>query len=235
MSRCKAVLFDAGQTLLRVRTSVGQVYSEVAGHYGVHVDHAALQQAFQKLFQERLGEFHEGSSEEAERAWWRALVWDTFTEVGSLGPLESLFGPFFDELYALFATAEPWLIYGDVVPTLEALRSRGIGMAVVSNWDRRLNVLAERLGLSRYFAFVLTSAEAGVRKPHPAIFNTALERLGLRPQDAIHVGDSLGDDYHGAVGTGMSGLLLVREGRNALPPVPTIHSLLELPGLLGLT
>ncbi len=235
MGSCAAVLLDAGQTLVHVRTSVGQIYAETAARYGVHVDGEALQRGFERLFRAHQAEFHEGSSEEAERAWWRGLVWSVFAETTGLGALEREFDPFFGDLYDLFATAAPWSVYEDVVPALEVLRAHGLRLAVVSNWDRRLNTLMEGLGLSAHVAFVLTSAEAGVRKPHPRIFALALDRLGTHPEQTIHVGDSYDDDYLGALGAGLRGVLLRRNGTGGLFPARTIRSLLELPGVLGLT
>jgi HAD superfamily hydrolase (TIGR01509 family) len=85
---------------------------------------------------------------------------------------------------------------------LEQLRSRGLALAVVSNWDVGLHEHLARLRLSPYFAAVLTSAEVGVEKPDPALFRAALERLRVAPGRALHVGDG-GADETGAAAAGM--------------------------------
>jgi len=74
------------------------------------------------------------------------------------------------------------------VETLDRLATR-TQLAVVANWDSSLHEHLARLGLDRYFDAVVTSAEAGVAKPHPRIFRTALDRLGVEPTRALHVGD----------------------------------------------
>ena len=60
---------------------------------------------------------------------------------------------------------------------------------------------------------MLTSAEAGYRKPHPRIFEIAVERLNVPPHRALFVGDSYEDDVTGARNAGLQALLLDREGK----------------------
>jgi putative hydrolase of the HAD superfamily len=88
------------------------------------------------------------------------------------------------------------------VETLRSLRARGLELAVVSNWDIGLAEHVERLGLASLFSAVATTAEAGAPKPEPAVFRLALERLGVDPARALHVGDEPGDE-EGAAAAGM--------------------------------
>lgn len=210
----QAVLFDAGQTLVRVNPSVGAVYAEVAARHGVQASHTELESAFRSLwkclrpaFPDDLGYV---TSEDQERAWWYALVSEVFVTARQMDAFVGRFDEFFDDVFAHFAQPEPWSIFEDVHPCLEALASQGIRCAVVSNWDHRLPLLLERLGLNRYFEFVLTSAEAGRRKPHPAIFERALERLTLSASQVAHIGDSYDEDVVGARGAGITPLLIDR-------------------------
>ena len=83
--------------------------------------------------------------------------------------------------------------------TVRRLRLRGLALAVVSNWDVGLTEHLQRLGLELP---VVTSAEAGAAKPDAAIFRRALERLGVEPGRALHVGDSP-EDEQGARAAGM--------------------------------
>lgn len=121
----------------------------------------------------------------------------------------------FGRLARHFREASSWSVYEDVIPTLERLAAGGLRLAVVSNWDSHLPTLLADLGLDRRFAAVLVSALEQTGKPDPAIFHRACERLGVRPAEALHVGDSLVEDYEGARGAGLSALLLDRPGRHA--------------------
>jgi putative hydrolase of the HAD superfamily len=88
----------------------------------------------------------------------------------------------------------------DAVLELERL---GLRLAVVSNWDVALHEHLEELGLADHFATVVTSAGAGAPKPAPRIFELALERLRVRPERALHIGDSPADE-EGARAAGMA-------------------------------
>jgi putative hydrolase of the HAD superfamily len=89
------------------------------------------------------------------------------------------------------------------IETLSELRARGLELAVISNWDVGLAEHLDRIGVSRLFSAIVTSAEAGAAKPDPAIFGLALERLGVEPGRAVHVGDEP-EDERGALSAGMS-------------------------------
>ena len=89
------------------------------------------------------------------------------------------------------------------VEAVSELTRLGLRLAVVSNWDVALAEHLERIGLADRFEAVVTSAEAGAPKPDPRIFELALERLQVRPERALHVGDSEADE-EGARAAGMA-------------------------------
>ncbi len=95
------------------------------------------------------------------------------------------------------------LVFRPVAGALEAverLAAQGLALAVVSNWDLGLH---EKLGpLRSRFQCVVTSAEVGVPKPDPAVFRAALDRLGIAPGRALHIGDEQNDE-DGARAAGM--------------------------------
>jgi HAD superfamily hydrolase (TIGR01509 family) len=85
---------------------------------------------------------------------------------------------------------------------LDELRGRGLRLAVVANWDCALRGVLEQLGLAPRFETIVASAEAGAEKPDPEIFRVALERLGVEPARALHIGDEDVDE-RGAAAAGM--------------------------------
>ena len=91
---------------------------------------------------------------------------------------------------------------------LEALRRRGLKLAVVANaWPepaRLLRAELERLGVAERIDTAVFSDEAGARKPEPAIFQRALSELGVPAEQALFVGDKLREDVAGAAALGMS-------------------------------
>ena len=105
-------------------------------------------------------------------------------------------------------------VFDDVVPALRSLRERSITLVVVSNWDVSLHDVLARLEVRPLVDGILTSAEAGVRKPEPAIFRRALELAGVEAGAAVHVGDSPEDDVAGARAAGIAPVL-IRRGTSA--------------------
>lgn len=87
----------------------------------------------------------------------------------------------------------------------------------------------ERMGLGHRFQHVVTSCGHGKRKPHPEIFGAALEKFGVRADEALFVGDSLEADFHGASGAGMRALLVDPLGLSGLPLEARLRSVAELP------
>jgi putative hydrolase of the HAD superfamily len=90
---------------------------------------------------------------------------------------------------------------------LESLRARGLKLGLVSNafdpgWLLHRDL--EQMGLAQRLDFSVFSSEVGTRKPHPAIFERALEALGVEPENALFVGDRLYEDIRGAGELGMT-------------------------------
>lgn len=119
--------------------------------------------------------------------------------------------------------------FADVLPALAALS--GHRLLVVSNWDCSLAGWLGPAGLLEHVDAVVTSAEVGAAKPDPAIFEHALELAGARPEDVVHVGDSLENDVAGARAAGIRPVLVARDGAPQAD-VEAIRSLAELPRLL---
>jgi putative hydrolase of the HAD superfamily len=101
--------------------------------------------------------------------------------------------------------------YPDAAPALGALRQRGLRLVVVSNWDCSLGTVLERCGLGPLLDGAISSAEAGARKPDPAIFGPALKLAGCSPAEALHVGDTAEEDLEAAAGAGIRALLIDRD------------------------
>jgi putative hydrolase of the HAD superfamily len=101
--------------------------------------------------------------------------------------------------------------YPDAEPTLSRLRDRGLRLIVVSNWDCSLSTVLERCGLAGLIDGAISSAEAGARKPDPAIFAAALELASCEAAEALHVGDTREDDLDGARAAGIRALLIDRD------------------------
>lgn len=95
-----------------------------------------------------------------------------------------------------------------LVGALDAIRADGWNVGVVSNSEGRLAELFERLGIARLFDVVIDSARVGLQKPDPRIFHCATEALGVRPDEAVYLGDIPAVDVDGAHAAGLSAILI---------------------------
>lgn len=121
--------------------------------------------------------------------------------------------------------------FDDALDTLDIL-SRRYTLAALSNGNADIR----RLNLDRYFSFSVSAADAGRSKPAPDMFLRALERTKSTPELAVHVGDHLHDDIHGASNVGMHTVWvnLADQPRDAdsATPSATVRRLRELPAVI---
>jgi HAD superfamily hydrolase (TIGR01662 family) len=122
--------------------------------------------------------------------------------------------------------------YPEVVDVLKTLQERGYRLGIVSNWSWNLRERVAQAGLAPYFEIVWASAYAGCNKPHPCIFQQALDRLQVPAGRAFYVGDSYRHDVVGARNAGVAVALLDRSGTADNLDCPVIHNLWEVFGLL---
>jgi HAD superfamily hydrolase (TIGR01549 family) len=160
-------------------------------------------------------------------------IWHAFTEeifVGMGGPPE-LAAEVATEIEAGWGVPTNFELYEDVFPVLEELRTHDLKLALVSNGIRDLHAFAAHHRIE--VDAIVDSRTHGRVKPHPTIFQTALEKLGVAASGAVMVGDSLEEDVEGARALGMRAILVDREER--YPELDDrLTTLLALPAALGL-
>lgn len=123
-------------------------------------------------------------------------------------------------------------LFGDVPSALAAAGQAGLAVGVLSNSDgphQRAKLAA--VGLAETFPVVVISGEVGVAKPDPEIFRIGCAALGLPAAEVMYVGDRPDTDAAAATAAGMAGVWLNRTGLAAVPGLPTVTSLEQLPAL----
>lgn len=131
---------------------------------------------------------------------------------------------------------EELVLAEDAIETFDRLRPRFRLGLITNGPSRTQRTKIERFGLADHMDILIVSEEAGVAKPDPAIFHLALDRLDVRPAEALFVGDSPEYDLKGAAAAGMP-FIWINRRNDALPagvPLPsaTITRLAELPPLI---
>jgi HAD superfamily hydrolase (TIGR01509 family) len=114
--------------------------------------------------------------------------------------------------------------------TRQSLQSigRDFKLAVISNSDGGVARVLDRCGIGDCFLKVIDSGAVGYEKPHPAIFEMAVNAVGAKPQDSLYVGDVYCVDYVGATRAGMQAILFDIAGVYRDSNLPRVESLNEL-------
>ena len=121
-----------------------------------------------------------------------------------------------------------WTCFPDAVPALRRVREAGFLAAVLTNGEhahQRLKL--ELVGLVDEVDAMFTSDQFPQGKPDPAPFLGACSALGVEPEEALMVGDSVIHDLQGGLGAGLDAVLLDRHDSHP-DLAPRIRSLAEL-------
>lgn len=231
----RLLTWDVKDTLLKLCRPVGEEYAMKARANGLEVEATALDQAFRQAYRAQNHSFpNYGLSHGlTSRQWWQDTVLKTFHLAGVRDAQAVI--PIANQLYKDFSSPCTWQVLEGAKTTLKWCRKQGLKLAVISNFDQRLEGILAGVGLKEHFDFVLTSEATGWPKPDPRIFREALRLAHVEPAVAAHVGDSYRCDYQGARAVGMHSFLVV--GPEPLDPsirdsVPEEHVLPSLSHLL---
>jgi putative hydrolase of the HAD superfamily len=218
----KAIFFDGAGTLIHLPKSVGYHYALVGTRVGLKLEVAALDRAFTECWEQMPPRpAIEGPREDDDKGWWRDLVHQVLDKVA---PRTSELDrdALFEVAYSHFAEAGVWELYPEVIEILQTLRPH-FELAVVSNFDGRLRMILEQLGVSQLFSHFFLSSELGADKPDPLIYRRAVKFSRLEPNEVLHVGDDPARDWEGAKAAGLSIFRLERP-KNSLRDLLTVLS-----------
>lgn len=198
----KAILFDAGNTLIFIDPNV---VLPILTEYGGSADETAYWKAefhARTLLTKRIEEGAYGT----EDSLWMEYFQNLFHACGiSRSELETV-GARIKEAHD---DSHLWSYMNPATPAaLDRLKDAGYRLAVISNADGRMEGLIQRVGIHNRFEFVMDSAVEGVEKPDPEIFLRGCRRLGLDPGDVLYVGDLYPVDVLGARSAGLEAVLL---------------------------
>ncbi len=236
----RAVLFDLGGTLIYPRQPWGpvlqrgyQAMADVLCTHGVSLDCHQLASAIpyhlERYFARRQQDLIETT--------YLVVLGQLLADYGHPQVEPGLLRQALDAFFAL--TQANWTLEEDTLPTLNALKTAGYHLGIASNAGDHQDVLqlVHRFGLEPWFDFVLTSAMCSYRKPHPRLFELALERWNLPAHQVVMVGDSLEADIYGAQQVGLFAIWIRRRAGTTsttflIRPEAEIQTLAELPSLL---
>ena len=200
----RAVVFDVDFTLAKPGPDLGpEGYERLGARYGLTLDPGAYDDARRAALADLKRHPELDHDEE---------IWVLFTQkiIEGMGGVGDTYAAAL-EMEGSWSHAHHFELYDDAIPTLDALRGRGLKLGLLSNSARDLE---EFVGHHRLTVdAVLTSRSHGKTKPHETIFRRMLELLDVAAGEAVMVGDTIEDDVEGATAVGMRAVLVDREGR----------------------
>jgi putative hydrolase of the HAD superfamily len=199
----KAVLFDAGNTVVLINYAV---VVEALAAEGLEFEEARVREAEYRArvrLDPILAQSNSTESPNIFQTYMRFVCEDLGVEWGAAAERA------FRRIAAYNRQHNLWNQPNPQAPVvLERLRQRDLAIGMISNSDGSIQRMITREGLAPYFRFVLDSRVVGVEKPDPRIFQMALERAGVAPDEAVYIGDLYSIDVVGSRAAGLDAILL---------------------------
>ncbi|CAL8465108.1 g4643 [Coccomyxa elongata] len=171
---------------------IAQIYLEYARPYGCNLSEEEVSDNFKRAFATpwtRSQRRYEGDG----WSFWEFIVEQS---TGCNDP------ELLKKLYDHFLQPSTWRLAPGALDVLAQIKSSGIKLALISNFDTRLRPVLTAMGAADIFDALIISAEVGVEKPNPLIFQIACQQLGVLPEEVVHVGDHYRNDITGAQSAG---------------------------------
>ncbi len=226
----RAVLFDAVGTLVFPDPPVVEAYQRVGRELGSSRTLAVIKELFREAYRRSESLFalpgqvgglgRQPTSDEQERKRWRQVIGEVFADLSAARADEAL-----ERLWRHFAQPQHWRLYDDVAAVWQDLTQRGFVLGIASNFDDRLDAICRGLPPLHQCRHVFISSQVGYPKPAPQFFRAVEERLGLRGDEILLVGDDWTNDVLGGRSCGWQVQHVVRNGP---PSEGAIRSLAEL-------
>lgn len=227
----RAVFFDWFNTLARYDPPRHELYGQLFRQFGIGISAGQIMHgvaaADQYYLEENSRSPVEKRSPEAQ-----SQVWVEYQRLilagGGVTADKALLLKLIQAGRQLFKDTT-FVLFDDVLPTFSRLDEQGFVLGLLTNLTRDVGAICRKLGLGPLLDFVVSSGEIGVDKPSPRFFLAALEKAGVQPREAVHVGDQYRVDVVGARGVGINPILIDRYDLHPdISDCPRIHSLAEL-------
>jgi len=197
----RAVVFDAGHTLLEMDYARLTAYLVSRGHHlGVAVVTEAERRARIRLDVERAARATRERTGEGRYV--RYLVEYLGIDADAERSAIAEWRRGFNVPIGLCHQAD-----GEAAKALQRARDMGLTVGVISNSNGSVQRALEEAGLAAYLDFVIDSSIVGVSKPDPRIFALGLRAASTAPEETVYIGDSYFVDVVGAREAGLEGVL----------------------------
>ena len=220
----KAVFFDVGWTLVHPRESLWDIFASLSRTAGAEMKPEDAENLVHSLMvanrDRAVADFEAGAlysdSDEEFAALFMTMARAIFAFTSMPGDHDAMASQFMER----FWNRDNWIVFPEVFEEVDRLRARGIRVGILSNAGSNLIDFLTALGVLGRFDFAVVSAIEGTKKPDRRIFERALERAGVGPGEAVHVGDMFLEDVLGPRKLGIRPLLIERGAHSMFPHHP---------------
>ena len=214
MSNFNAILFDLDNTLIDRNKAADEMFLIIAKECYSNVATEEMLQSFRK--------------------------YDNNGYSNKIAALNSLFDDYppdyripASDMYAFWDSkfVECFFVDSETHAFLEKIADNTKTAIITNGRTQMQKAKIQKTGLDKIFDVIIISDEVGIKKPAPQIFNLALQRLDVRPQESIYVGDSLKNDVGGCQSVGMKGVWFnpkKHKNDTGIEPFMEIYSFMEL-------
>jgi putative hydrolase of the HAD superfamily len=207
----KAVFFDLYQTLVHYQPSQEELEAAALKNLGIDATAAALRHPIMKanefISQQIAKKPLSRRSREETMALYTEYQRIVLKEAGIAADEKIVMS-----LLGMMQQAKMDLVlFDDVIAALDNLKKRSFKLGLISNIEQNMSETLDRLGLSARLDIIVTSQDAGFTKPKLEIYQYALNKAGVKPEEAVYIGDQYQVDIVGAKGAGMQGILIDRD------------------------
>lgn len=206
MKNFKVIIFDYGDTLIRLNPSKEEIVLEFLSSKGLDVNIDEITKAYRIVdycYKQSALSLKEPKAK-------KAFLLNINKELLKVMGLSKNANHWKEELYNIFSKKKRWEVFRDTIFALNEIKRMGYKMAILANWDKNLSSLIDELGLKNYFSAVFSSEDLFVEKPDPEIFTPLLKHLLFRPEEAIYVGNDYAVDIICARGADIEPVLIDR-------------------------
>ncbi len=240
--KCRGVLVDMGSTLLEFENtplhelipgSLKSAYDYLLENSSKSPDWELFSNKFRQILK-----YHQHKAVNEYREYKFNDITTELLTAFRIPPTPEIVHGFFEHYY--IKITQQVTVYPDSRNTLSRLKAAKLQVCVVSNScfpGKVHRAELARFGLLKFIDATVFSSDIGLRKPHREIYQKALTKLGLEPDETVFVGDRQLEDALGPQMAGVAPVLVRRPHRKyeaGLTSCPEINSLNGLPGLLEL-
>ncbi|MBU0619379.1 HAD hydrolase-like protein [Patescibacteria group bacterium] len=200
IKKAKCVFFDAGYTLMALFPSREDIYTQIAFEYGFHLNASEIRLHFERM----RGEYQEVikkkrkfklSNNEMEKIWTERNT-EVLRRSGIPKQEARVIG---NKIFCqIWGNPRLWRKYSFTDEFLTNLKAQGKILGIIDNWDQRLLGILKKLGLKKYFRFIILGGKVGIWKPDQRLFELALKKTKIAAEHTVYIGNNYITDYLGA-------------------------------------